>query len=52
MAQHVADLGRKFEEQERKIAHDVAELDKRLGQRIESLVSVIGEFIRNRPTTG
>jgi hypothetical protein len=52
MTQQIADLERKFEEQERKIARDIAELDKRLGARIESLVSAIGEFIRNRPATG
>lgn len=33
------------------IAQQSAERDRRLGERIESLVSVIGEFIRSRPTT-
>lgn len=33
------------------IAQQSAERDRRLGERIESLVSAIGEFIRSRPTT-
>jgi hypothetical protein len=34
------------------IAQQSEERDRQLGQRIESLVSAIGEFIRNRPITG
>jgi methyl-accepting chemotaxis protein len=34
------------------VAQQSADGDRRLGERIESLVSAIGEFIRNRPATG
>jgi hypothetical protein len=34
------------------VAQQSADGDRRLGERIESLVSTIGEFIRNRPATG
>lgn len=34
------------------VAQQSNERDNLLGQRIDSLVSTIGEFIRNRPSTG
>jgi hypothetical protein len=34
------------------IAQESVERDRQLGQRIESLVSAIGEFVRNRPANG
>lgn len=34
------------------VAQQSNERDNLLGQRIDSLVSAIGEFIRNRPSTG
>ena len=41
-----------FTERMDRMAEESVERDRRLGERIESLVSAIGEFIRNRPTTG
>ena len=34
------------------IAQESVERDRQLGQRIESLASAIGEFVRNRPANG
>ena len=34
------------------IAQQSAERDRVLGERLDSLVSAIGEFIRNKPATG
>jgi hypothetical protein len=35
-----------------RVAQESAERDQRVGERIESLVSAIGEFVRNKPITG
>jgi hypothetical protein len=55
-AQSEARLGRlrmdQLTERMETIAQQSEERDRQLGQRIESLVIAIGEFIRNRPITG